>query len=118
MIDAKIKKISDLCGGKPDMDFKQALAQVIENLGDAKCDAKAARRIVMTMGFYPDPASKIVAIEVDTVCKLAKQGARRSLVYYGAGQDGQLGLFNEDPDQTQMFNDMEKATKEREANQQ
>lgn len=117
MIDAKISRISDLCGGKADIDFRQALAEVVDNFGDASCDLKAVRRIVITVGFRPAPRGKQVEIEVDTVTKLAKQGARRSFAYFGLGQDGQLGLFAEDPDQIKMFNELEAATKARMENQ-
>jgi hypothetical protein len=106
MLDAKISRMEDVCGGRADLDFSQALGQVIENLNDQKCDAKSVRKIMMTVSFYPDPQNNVVSMELETTVKLAKKGARRALAFIGKGNDGQMGLFTEDPAQIKMFNQL------------
>lgn len=112
MIDSKIARITDVCGGKADDDFAGALREVISNMKDPKCDSRTVRRITMTVSFKQDPKNEIVDIELDTTVKLAKQGARRSLAYIGKGGDGQMGLFMDDPDQANMFNQLENTSSE------
>jgi len=106
MLDAKIKKISDLCGGKADTDFAGALREVIDNMADPKCDSKAMRRISIDVFFKQDPRNGTVDIVLETTTKLAKPGGRRSIAFIGKGHDGQLGLFTDDPDQVAMFNQL------------
>jgi hypothetical protein len=112
MIDSKIARISDICGGKADDDFAGALREVVQNMGDPKCDSKAVRRITLDVSFRQDPRNGMVDVGLDMTVKLAKQGGRRSLAYIGKGNDGQMGLFMDDPDQANMFNQLENTSSE------
>lgn len=106
MIDSKITSIRDICGGKADDDFSSALREIVQNMNDPKCDSRTARRITMTVSFKRDPRNDLVDVELDTSVKLAKAGGRRSMAHFGKGQDGQLGLFMDDPDQVAMFGEL------------
>jgi len=112
MIDSKIARITDVCGGKADDDFASAVRDIVSNMNDPKCDSRTVRRISMTVSFKQDPRNGMVDIELDTTVKLAKQGARRSMAFIGKGNDGQMGLFMDDPDQANMFNQLENTSSE------
>lgn len=106
MLDAKVQRISDLCGGKSDIDFREMLGKVIENINDPKYPGGEVRKITMSIVFYPDPANKTIEVAVQTGCVLPKKVARKAITFIGKGEDGQVGLFTEDPDQTKLFNDL------------
>jgi|WetSurMetagenome_2_1015567.scaffolds.fasta_scaffold163316_3 hypothetical protein len=106
--DGRIQRLSDLNGGDAEIQFRTALGQVIENLNDQKCDGKTARKISMVVSFHPDPRTQTLQIEIETSTKLAKRANRCTTVFMGKGADGQLGLFNDDPQQTKMFADLQK----------
>jgi hypothetical protein len=103
MMDAKISRLSDVCGGKVDIDFRELLAKCIENINDMAYNPAAVRKINFTVQLYPDPATKTVTLTMESSCTLPKKGVRKTMVYIGKGQDGQMGLFTEDPDQVNMF---------------
>lgn len=107
MIDSKINKISDICGGKVNDDFSNALREVVANMNEPKCSPDAVRKITLEVTFKKDPRNGLVDVGLDTSIKLAKQAGRRSMAYFGKGNDGQMGLFMDDPDQATMFHDLE-----------
>lgn len=106
MLDAKVQRISDLCGGKADIDFREMLEKVIANINDPKYPAGDVRKISISATFYPDPANKTIEVAVQTGCTLPKKVARKAITFIGKTPDGQMGLFTEDPDQTKLFNDL------------
>jgi hypothetical protein len=105
--DGKVQRLTDLNGGAAEIEFRNALAQVVENLNDQRCDGRAVRKITMTIFFNPDPRKQLVDISLDTAVKLAKPAGSSMVTFMGKGTDGQLGLFTEDPAQTRMFNKLE-----------
>lgn len=106
MLDAKIQRVSDLCGGKADIDFREMLGKVIDNINDVKYPAGDVRKITMAIAFYPDPANKTIEVAIQTGCSLPKKVARKAITFIGNDTNGQVGLFTEDPDQIKMFNDL------------
>lgn len=113
--DGRVQRLSDLNGGAAEIEFRNALAQVVENLNDQKCDGKTTRRINLAISFHPDPRTQTVSIELETTVKLAKKANRSMVAFMGKGNDGQLGLFTDDPAQTKMFADLAKDLKPKEA---
>ena len=109
--DGKVQRLQDLNGGAAEIEFREALAKVVENLNDQKCDGKTVRKINMAVSFHPDPRTQTVSIEIETTTKLAKRANRSTVAFMGKGSDGQLGLFMEDPAQTKMFQQLEKEMK-------
>ena len=109
--DGKLQRLSDLNGGAAEIEFRNALAQVVENLNDQKCDGRTARKINLAISFHPDLRTQTVSIELETTVKLAKKANRSMVAFMGKGTDGQLGLFTEDPAQTKMFNQLENEMK-------
>ena len=109
--DGKVQRLTDLNDGAAEIEFRNALAQVVENLNDQRCDDRIVRKITMTIFFTPDPRKQIVDISLDTTVKLAKPVGSSMMAFMGKGADGQLGLFTEDPCQTQMFSKLEKEMK-------
>ena len=43
--DGKVQRLQDLNGGAAEIEFREALAKVVENLNDQKCDGKTVRKI-------------------------------------------------------------------------
>jgi hypothetical protein len=109
--EGKVQRLSDLNGGAAEIEFREALAKVVENLNDQKCDGKTVRRINMAVSFHPDPRTQTVSIEIETTTKLAKKANRSMVAFMGKSVDGQLGLFTEDPAQTKMFQQLESEMK-------
>ena len=105
--DGKVQRLTDLNGGAAEIEFRAALAQVVENLNDQKCDGRTVRKINLAVSFHPDPRTQTVSIEMETTVKLAKKANRSMVAFMGKGLDGQLGLFTEDPAQTKMFQQLE-----------
>ena len=108
MLDSKVSRISDLCGGKADVEFAQALAKVVENINDPTYSKGAARRIRVDVILKPSSveSDKTTDVTIDVQTTLPRRAAKRSIAWIGKTKDGQGALFNDDPDQTKMFRDL------------
>ena len=106
MIDSKITKLSEICGGKVDVDFKELLEKCLENISDNNFNPTAVRKINFSLSLHPDVATKTITMSLESACSLPKKGSRKSIAYFGKGQDGQMGLFIDDPDQSNIYDHM------------
>lgn len=108
MLDAKINRIQDLCGGKVEVEFQQALEKVIENINDPAFAKGAARKIRIDITMKPAAlaADKTVDVLVDVHTTMPKRATKRTIAWIGKTNDGQAALFNDDPDQVKMFTDL------------
>lgn len=103
MLDSKIGRVSDICGGKIDAEFRDMLEKIIQNMKDPNYDKNATRKMTFVVTLKPDPTSNMIGLTLDADLSLPKKGSRKSFAYIGKGQNGQIGLFTDDPDQTNLF---------------
>ena len=86
--------------------FETELERVLENILDLNTDAKAKRKIVLTVTFTPNSDRNEVATDVDCASKLAPMNAASATVFVGRDRHTQIPrAVTHDPRQMEMFDD-------------
>lgn len=112
MLDAKVSKLSDICDGKLETKFQEKLKEAIENVYDQRYNPNDVRTITMKVKLYPEPADQAIGMMASV--EFVKPAAKpiKALCHL-TKVNGVPGIYTSDPNQFEMFNQLNEAVNER-----
>lgn len=106
--DLKDVTLETVGGGAAVPQFEQELERVLENIRDPNTEAKATRKITLTVTFDPEEDRETVHTSIQVKSKLAPQREASAPMYIGFDRrDGALKAKTHDLRQRDMFSDGE-----------
>lgn len=94
--------LENLAGGAAAERFTQAMRDLVENVQDPNTNAKAKRRVVLTVTVSPTEDREAGALTFDIQAKLAPPKPHSGLIYMGR-RDGRYVAVANDPRQMDAF---------------
>jgi hypothetical protein len=97
--------LTTIAGGQAVVLFNRELETVLENIADPRTKPDVVRKITLTVVFRPDEERHATDVRIECTSSLPKHYGAKGLAYIGIN-DGEVGIFNSDPKQLSLADEL------------